>query len=136
MILVDTSVWIDFLNSARGPPGDELERLIGANASLVLTGLVVAEVLQGLKRDVESVTALLARWPLIEPGGFATCEAAATIFHQPRRRGVTLSTVDALLAALALEYNAALFTLDQDFQRLVFTGLRLHGGNRGRAEGV
>ena len=126
MILVDTSVWVDFLNSARGPAGDELDRLIRADAPLVLTGLVVTEVLQGLRRDVERVTALLWRWPLIEPGGFATYQAAATIFRQARVRGVTLSTVDAVLAALALEHNAAFFTLDEEFDRLAFTGLRLH----------
>lgn len=136
MILVDTSVWVDFLNSARGPAGDELERLIRANAPLVLTGLVLTEVLQGLKRDVGPVTELLSRWPLIEPGGFATYEAAATIFRQARTRGLTLSTVDAVLAALALEYNAAFFTLDQDFERLAFTGLRLHWGNPRRKDRV
>ena len=125
MILVDTSVWVDFLNSSRGPAGDELERLISSNAPLVLTGLVVTEVLQGLKRDVGLVAGLLARWPLIEPGGFATYEAAAMIFRQARSRGLTLTTVDAVLAALALEYDAALFTLDRDFKRLAFTGLRL-----------
>ncbi|HMD98641.1 MAG TPA: PIN domain nuclease [Terriglobia bacterium] len=126
MILVDTSVWVDFLNSARGPAGDELERLISVNAALVLTGLAVAEVLQGLKRDVAPVTRLLVQWPLVEPGGFATYETAATIFRQARERGVSLSTVDALLAAVALEYDAALFTLDRDFERLAFTGLRLY----------
>ncbi len=128
MILVDTSVWIDFFNSARGPAGNELERLIRSNAPLVVTGLVVAEVLQGLKRDVERVTALLAHWPFIEPRGFATYQAAAMVSRQARARGVALSTVDALLAALALEYNAAIFTLDKDFERLAFTGLRLHWG--------
>jgi predicted nucleic acid-binding protein len=126
LILVDTSVWVDFLNSSRGPGGDELERLIRTNAPLVLTGLVVAEVLQGLGRDVEPVTALLISWPLIEPGGLATYLAAARIFRQARARGVTVSTVDALLTALALEFSAPLFTLDQDFRRLAFTGLRLH----------
>jgi len=126
LILVDTSVWVDFLNSARGPAGDELERLISVNAALVLTGLAVAEVLQGLKRDVAPVTRLLVQWPLVEPGGFATYETAATIFRQARERGVSLSTVDALLAAVALEYDAALFTLDRDFERLAFTGLRLY----------
>ena len=136
MILVDTSVWVDFLNSARGPTGDELDRLIRANAPLVLTGLVLTEVLQGLTRDVEPVTDLLSRWPLIEPGGFATYEAAATLFRQARARGLTLSTVDAVLAALALEHNAAFFTLDHDFERLTFTGLRLHWRNRGREERV
>jgi predicted nucleic acid-binding protein len=45
---------------------------------------------------------------------------------------VTLSTVDALLAALALEFDAAFFTLDRDFERLAFTGLRLHRGKGGR----
>lgn len=134
MILVDTSVWVDFLNSARGTAGDELDRLIRANAPLVLTGLILTEVLQGLRRDVEPVTALLSPWPLIEPGGFATYEAVATIFRQARARGLTLSTVDAVLAALALEYNAALFTLDQDFERLAFTGLQLHWANRGRKQ--
>ena len=126
MILVDTSVWVDFLNSARGPAGDELERLISHNAPLVLPGLVVTEVLQGLKREVALVTKLLAQWPLVEPGGFAGYETAAAVFRRARERGVALSTVDALLAAVALEYDAALFTLDRDFDRLAFTGLRLH----------
>lgn len=130
MILVDTSVWVDFLNSKRGRTGDELERLIRSNAPVVLTGVVVTEVLQGLKQDVDLVTGLLARWPLIEPEGFATYAAAAAIYRMARGRGVTLSTIDALIAALALENDAALFSLDRDFERLTFTDLRLHGRKR------
>jgi predicted nucleic acid-binding protein len=76
---------------------------------------------------VAQVTRLLARWPLIEPDGFASYVAAARAFRQARGRGLTLSTVDALLAALAIEYQSALFTLDNDFGRLAFTGLLLHG---------
>jgi len=136
VILVDTSVWVDFLNSAQGAAGDELERLITTNAPVVLTGLVLTEVLQGLKRHAEPVTQLLSRWLLIEPRGFATYEAAAVISRQARSRGWALSTVDAVLTALALEYNAALFTLDQDFERLTFTGLQLHWANREPKEGV
>jgi predicted nucleic acid-binding protein len=126
LILVDSSVWIDFLNSNRGRAGDELERLIRSGARLVLAGVIVTEVLQGLKRDVAEVARLLAGWPLIEPGGFGTYVAAASIFRQARERGLTLSTVDALLASLAIEYQAALFTLDKDFERLAFSGLRLY----------
>ncbi len=133
MILVDSSVWIDFLNRNRGHAGDELERLIRSGAPLVLAGVIVVEVLQGLRRDVAEIARLLARWPLIEPGGFATYAAAAGIFRQARGRGLTLSTVDALLASLAIEYQAALFTLDQDFGRLAFPVLRLHHpGDNGR----
>ncbi len=126
MILVDSSVWIDFLKSNRGRAGNELERLIRSGAPLVLAGVIVTEVLQGLKRDVAKVARLLAGWPLIEPGGFATYAVAAGIFRQARQRGLTLSTVDALLASLAIEYQAALFTLDKGFERLAFSGLRLH----------
>ena len=126
MILVDTSVWIDFLNSARGPAGGELQRLVSGNGELVLTGLVVAEVLQGLKREVGPVARLLAGWPLIEPDGFASYCASAAISREARSRGIALSTVDSLIAALVLEYDASLFTLDRDFERLAFTGLRLH----------
>ena len=126
MILVDTSVWVDFLNSNRGAAGDELEHLIRANAPLVLAGVIVTEVLQGLKREVVQVTRLLARWPLVEPNGFVSYVAAASIYRQARARGLTLSTIDALLATLAIEYQAALFTLDKDFEGLAFTGLCLH----------
>jgi len=126
VILVDTSVWVDFLNSTRSRAGDELERLIRINAPVVLTGLVLTEVLQGLKRDVEPVGQMLSRWPMIAPGGFATYVAAATIYRQARNRGLTLSTVDAVLAAVALESSAEFFTLDQDFGRLDFVGLKLH----------
>lgn len=126
MILVDSSVWIDFLNSNRGRAGNELERLIQSGAPLVLAGVIVTEVLQGLRRDVAEVARLLARWPLIEPTGFATYVFAASIFRQARGRGLTLATVDALLASLAIEYQASLFTLDRDFERLAFSGLRLH----------
>jgi predicted nucleic acid-binding protein len=126
LIQVDTSVWVDFLNDARGSVGDQLEHLNATNGPLVLMCLVVAEVFQSLKREVESATRLLVHWPLIEPSGFATYEAAATIFRQALGRGVTLSTEDALLAAVALEYHAALFTLDRVFGRLAFSGLRLH----------
>ena len=126
MILVDSSVWIDFLNSSRGRGGNELERLIRSDAPLVLAGVIVTEVLQGLRRDVTEVGRLLARWPLIEPGGYDTYLFAASIFRQARARGVTLATVDALLASLAIEYRASLFSLDKDFERLAFSGLRLH----------
>jgi predicted nucleic acid-binding protein len=126
LILVDSSVWIDFLNSNRGRAGNELERLIRSGAELVLAGVIVTEVLQGLRREVGEVARLLARWPLIEAGGFDSYVVAASIFRRARARGVTLATVDALLASLAIEYQASLFTLDKDFGRLGFIGLRLH----------
>jgi len=127
LTLVDSSVWIDFFSSAPGPAGHELKRLIAGAEPLALAGVIVTEVLQGLRRDVAQVEHQLALWHLVEPEGFETYRNAAFLFRVARSRGVSLTTVDALIAALALENGAVLFTLDRDFARIAgFTGLRIH----------
>jgi predicted nucleic acid-binding protein len=126
VILVDTSVWIEFLNFGNRPAAREMERLIREDAQLAVTGVVVTEILQGIKRDAAAIAGLLRRWPMIEPTGFVTYEAAAAISREARSRGFTVATIDSLIAAIALEYQAELFTLDQDFQRLRFSGIRLY----------
>jgi predicted nucleic acid-binding protein len=126
LILVDTSVWVDFFNSTRGRGGDELERLIETNSPVAIAGITVTEVLQVLRRDVAKIARLLAGWPLLEPRGIATYMAAAGLYRQARARGLTLSTVDVLLAEIVIEHQAVFFTLDNDFDGLRFTGLQLH----------
>ena len=127
MTLVDSSVWIDFFSSAPGPGGHELKRLIAGAEPLALAGVIVTEVLQGLRRDVAQIEDQLALWDLIEPEGFGTYCKAAALVRVARSRGVSLTTVDALIAALALESGSVLFTLDQDFTRIAsFSGLRIH----------
>ena len=119
MILVDSSVWVDFFSSAPGRAGDELRRMIEESEPFALTGVVVAEVLQGLTRDAGRIEQFLAQWDMIEPRGFATYRTAAGIYRQARRKGMSLTTIDALIAAIALEHRASLFTLDRDFSRIV-----------------
>lgn len=118
MILVDTSVWIDFLGSSPGPAGAELRRMIEEGEPFALTGVVVAEVLQGLTRDSASIEQYLQQWDMIEPRGFDTYREAAAIHRTARANGVALTTIDTLIAAIALEYKCSLFTLDQDFSRI------------------
>lgn len=127
MILVDSSVWIDFFSHAPGPAGRELRRLIADSEPLALCGIIVTEVLQGLRWDVRRIERQLALWDLLEPKGFETYRKAAILIRLARSRGVTLGTIDALIATLALERGAVLFTLDKDFQRIgAFTGLNLY----------
>jgi len=52
LILVDTSVWIDFFSTSPGRAGDELRRMIEEAEPFALTGVIVTEILQGLRRDV------------------------------------------------------------------------------------
>ena len=84
----------------------------------VITGIVVAEVLQGIRRDTDRIEALLSSWEMIEPGGFETYRRSAEIFRTARERGITCTTIDTLIAAIALEHRASVFTLDKDFVRI------------------
>ena len=114
MILVDSSVWIDFLSSSPTSVGAELRRMIADAEPFALAGVVVTEILQGLKRDVSRLEHYLSQWDMLEPKGFSTYREAASIFRAARAKGVAV----ALIAAIALEHGATLFTLDKDFTRI------------------
>jgi predicted nucleic acid-binding protein len=93
-----------------------------------LTGIVATEVLQGLKHSATQIARYLSMWDMLEPAGLSTYTEAASIFRHARSKGVSITTIDALIAAIALEHGATIFTLDKDFSRIArFTFLRLHG---------
>jgi predicted nucleic acid-binding protein len=127
LILVDSSVWIDFFSTSPGRAGNELRRMIGDAEPLALTGVVITEILQGLTRDVRRIEQYLSQWDLLEPRGLRTYREAAAIFRLGRGKGVSLTTIDVLIAAVALEHRASVFTLDKDFSRIArLTGLPLY----------
>jgi len=95
--------------------------MIEEGEPFALTGVVVAEVLQGLLRDSTSIEQYLAQWDPIEPHGFETYREAARIYRLARAKGVALTTIDTLIAPIALEHGASLFTLDQDSPRIART---------------
>lgn len=92
--------------------------MIEAAEPVVLTGIIVTEILQGLVRDVAPIERFLAQWDLVEPAGFRTYVRAADLYRQARSHALTLTTVDALVATLAIENRAQLFSVDKDFLRL------------------
>jgi len=118
LILVDSSVWIDFFSSSPSRAGAELRRMIEEAEPFALTGIVVAEVLQGLTRDARRIEQYLAQWEMLEPRGFETYRAAAAIYRAARAKGITPTTIDTVIAAIALEHKVGVFTLDQDFSRI------------------
>ena len=118
MILIDSSVWVDFFSSSPGPAGKELRRMIADSEPFALAGVVVAEVLQGLTRDAVRIERYLEQCDMLEPTGFATYRDASAIYRAARARGISLTTIDTLIAAIALDHSASVFTLDQDFQEL------------------
>jgi predicted nucleic acid-binding protein len=127
VILVDSSVWIDFFSSTPGTAGKELRRMIETGMPVALTGVVVTEIIQGLTRDASRIESYLSDVEMLEPQGFSTYLNAAAIFRTARTKGISLATVDVLTAAVALENGAAVFTLDEDFSRITrITNLKLH----------
>lgn len=101
--------------------------MIEESEPIALTGVVMAVVLQGLTRDAGAIEQFLRQFDMLEPRGFGTYRTAAAIYRAARGKGVSLTTIDTLIAAVALEHRASLFTLDQDFSRIaLITGLVLH----------
>jgi len=118
LILVDSPVWVDFFSSSPRRAGRELRRMIADSEPFALAGVVVVEVLQGLTRDAVRIERYLEQWDMLEPRGFATYREAAAIYRAARARGISFTTIDTLIAAIALDHSASVFTLDQNFSRM------------------
>lgn len=118
MIVVDSSVWIDFLNGREAPHVTRLRMMLGVE-EVVVGDLMLCEVLQGLKdeRAARNVEALLRRFDIVEMGGDTVAVAAARNFRVLRRRGITVrTTIDLLIGAWCIENRAALLHNDSDFR--------------------
>ena len=120
MILVDSSVWIDFFSSSPARSAHELRRMIQQSDPFALTEVVVAEVLQGLISNADRIERFLDQWELLEPKGFQTYRTAAAIYRAARGKGMSLTTIDMLIAAIALGYEAV-STLNDDSSRIART---------------
>ena len=130
MIVVDTTVWIDFF-AAKGTIFDRhLAELIEADAPIVLVDIIYCEVLQGI-RDEElyqrTRLSLLAH-PILRPRGLTTFESAANLYRTARRRGLTIRrTVDCLIGAMCLEAGAEIYHNDRDYDGLAkVSALMIH----------
>ncbi len=121
MILVDTSVWIDFLKGANSPQRSLLHHLIEDDEDLSLTGIILTEILQGIKddKDFRAVKDILLEFPIYHSKAIETYLQAADIYRTCRKQGKTVrKTVDCLIAAICLENNLTLLHKDSDFDRI------------------
>ncbi len=117
MVLVDSSVWIDYLSSHVSKIDQKLEALIRPNNQAVITGIILQEVLRGIRnpRSDRVTQKLMQRLPFLMPDT-ETHLRAAEIFRELSSKGKVPSTVDVLIAALAIENRISLFTQDKDFR--------------------
>ncbi|MBI4666340.1 MAG: PIN domain nuclease [Nitrospinae bacterium] len=118
MILVDTSVWIDFFRGVDSPHRKALHRLIEADEDMAITEIIMTEILQGVKdeRQFQTVKQSLMTFPVLRPKGIETYIEAARIYKECRKKGKTVrKTIDCIIAAICMENNLALFHKDSDF---------------------
>ncbi|MBI4366767.1 MAG: PIN domain nuclease [Deltaproteobacteria bacterium] len=114
MILVDTSVWIDFFRSHRGAASLHLATLIRGQNRVCICGLIRQEILQGIHHPQELAHTLrfLRQLPFLNTRA-VTYDRAAELFRLVARHGTQIPTVDATIAAIAIEHTVPLFTLDR-----------------------
>jgi predicted nucleic acid-binding protein len=116
MIVVDSSVWIDYLNGRPTAEADALSRL--APPQLVIGDLIMTEVLQGLasESDFQGVQRLFATFEFRSMCGHEIAIAAARNHRALRSRGVTpRSTIDTLIATFCIVEGHDLLHCDRDF---------------------
>jgi predicted nucleic acid-binding protein len=121
MILVDSSVWIDFFRGTDSIFQRKLHQLIEEEEDLCLTAIHLTEILQGIKSDTEfeRTKRYLLSFPIFPFKTTDTYVHAARIYRTCQRSGNTIrKTVDCLIAAVAIENGLALFHNDKDFDKI------------------
>ena len=121
MILVDTSVWIQFFNGIDTAPSRWLERLIEGEEDIGISEYILTEVLQGFKRDEDFEIARqhLLQFPIFSLSRLDSYVKAAQIYRRCRKEGITIrKTIDCLIAQTAIEHRLTLLHHDADFDRL------------------
>jgi predicted nucleic acid-binding protein len=121
VILVDTSVWVDYFNGFASPPAEQLDRLLGEEF-ILLGDLVLTEILQGFSSEGAAAAALekLRAFTFVSMVGWEIAVKAAENYRVLRRKGVTVrKTVDLWIGTFCIEYGCRLLHNDRDFQPMV-----------------
>jgi len=124
MVVVDTAVWVDFFRGRNEPVRAVLRELIRGRQA-VLTGIVLAEVLQGIRtqQEADSVRSEFAALHYYEAAR-DTWSRAGSLSGELRRKGLTIPLTDLIISVLAMEHDAEVFTTDPHFEKI--PGLKLY----------
>jgi predicted nucleic acid-binding protein len=117
LILVDSSVWVDYFNGTVTAQTEKLHDLLG-DQPLAVGDLILTEVLQGFanERDFNTATRVLTSLTVVELGGEEIAIQAARNFRALRKLGVTVrKTIDTVIATQCIESGYDLLHNDRDF---------------------
>ena len=118
MIVVDSSVWIDYFNGKRTKQTDLLHSCLG-NELIVIGGIILTEVLQGFRndKDFNKAKQLLGSVIFREMLGKDLAIKSARNYRRLRKEGVTVrKTIDVIIATFCISNNLHLLHDDRDFR--------------------
>jgi predicted nucleic acid-binding protein len=122
MILVDASVWIDYLSGTRNSTTQVLDTLLlDGSSPVAMADLVVFEVLRGFRsgRQLDQARMLFMTLPQLEIGGLHNAVEAADHYRALRSAGYTISSpIDVLLASYCISHGHVLLHRDADFDAI------------------
>lgn len=121
MIVVDTSVWVDFFRDNPSPQVALLEELIMDDAGVALTDVVLTEILQGLgdERAARRVERRMRAFDILRLRDPEDFTRAAALYRRARAQGLTVRrTLDCLIASVCVREDVPLLHADADFDRL------------------
>lgn len=126
-IIVDTSVWIEFFRDEKSSISNHLKQLL-RSGQVALVGMVLAEILQGVKnpREARLVKSSLESLDFMEIE-IAVWQQAGESSAQLRRKGLTIPLSDIIIASAAIAGDCEVFTLDPHFDKI--PGVKLHQSN-------
>ena len=117
MLIVDSTVWVDYFNGVENPQTDYLEKI--ADKALILIGdLILAEVLQGFRDDAdfEKARRAFGKYLQVEMVNPALALKSARNYRLLRRKGITVrKTIDSLIATYCIENDHELLHTDSEF---------------------
>ncbi|HWW88278.1 MAG TPA: PIN domain nuclease [Vicinamibacterales bacterium] len=118
MVIVDTTVWIDYFQGVTNPETDWLHAELDRQR-LGLTDVILCEVLQGVRDEsaAEDVERQLLKLEVFETGGVDLAKEAARNYRTLRSRGHTVrKTIDCLIATFCIRQQHSLLHRDRDFE--------------------
>lgn len=130
MILIDTSAFIEFLNRTGSWCDRVIEELIRSGQDIAIADIVLTEILQGIgnEREFREIKASLLTFPVLSCKGVESYVSAAELYRKCRKKGQTISsTIDILIAQIAIEHHAVLLHNDRDFAAIAaISALKLY----------
>ena len=117
MVLIDTTVWVDFFAGRQLPHVAALERLIKGREDICICSIILTEVLQGIREKNEfRKTKKLFNTMIFLPMPYSVFLGAAEIYRTLRRKGITIrNSIDCMIGSVAIENDIILLHNDRDF---------------------